>query len=129
MGSMEVLRHAYRSEPITMCHGDVNAGNVLVDPTIGQFLAFIGWAGAGWLDPAWDFAGVSLNAVPPLLVGHRFIEPLPGDHYAEARICWVQVQIRLFSARSHVDTSKSRFKRDIQEIRRFALAAGLVASV
>jgi hypothetical protein len=87
-------------QPTTLCHGDVNAANILVHPDSGQFLALIDWAGAGWLDPVWDFASVSLAMVPSLLAGHRSIAPLPDDHAADARICWVQVQTRLYVARS-----------------------------
>jgi hypothetical protein len=114
-------------EPKTLCHGDVNAANVLVHPDSGRFLALIDWAGAGWLDPVWDFASVSLNLVPSLLTGHRSIAPLPDDHSAEARICWVQTQTRLLSARSATPSSdvKHHLARDMEQIRQFAVAAGL----
>ena len=124
----ELASKVLASEPRTLCHGDVNAANVLVHPASGQFLALIDWAGVGWLDPAWDFAGVSLDIVPSLLAGHRSIDPLPDDHCAEARICWNQVQMRLFLARSGGDKTKRRLERDMEQIRRFTAAAGLVAS-
>lgn len=125
----DLAPHVRASEPMTLCHGDVNAANVLVHPASGQFLALIDWSGAGWLDPAWDFAGVSLDVVPALLAGHRSVDPIPDDHCAEARICWVQIQMRLFFARSVSDKTKSRLKRDMEQIRRFTSAAGLVASL
>jgi hypothetical protein len=115
-------------EPTTLCHGDVNAANVLVHPKSGEFLALIDWAGAGWLDPVWDFASVSLDLVPSLLAGHRSIAPVPDDHCAEARICWVQVQMRLFLARSGSNQTKSRLDRDLHQIRQFAVTTGLSAA-
>jgi aminoglycoside phosphotransferase (APT) family kinase protein len=36
---------------LRLCHGDVNASNVLVASDTGAFRAVIDWAGAGWLDP------------------------------------------------------------------------------
>jgi aminoglycoside phosphotransferase (APT) family kinase protein len=105
--------------PPTLCHGDVNAANVLVDADSGAFCALIDWAGAGWLDPAWDFAGVSLEAVPPLLEGHRGVGPLPNDGTAEARVLWCQVQTRLHAALANPDaaTVRSRLARDLAHIR------------
>lgn len=111
--------------PPALCHGDVNAANVLVDAETGRFRALIDWAGAGWLDPVWDFAGVPLDVVPWLLAGHRGVAPLPDDATAEARILWCQVQTRLYGARSTLaDTS---IPVDVAQIRRFAPATGLEA--
>lgn len=109
-------------ETMTLGHGDVNAANVLVHHQTGVFLALIDWAGAGWLDPAWDFAAVSLDVVPFLLAGHRSVAPLPDDHSAEARIFWCQVQARLNAARlAAVSTYKpANLDRDIRHLRRFA---------
>jgi hygromycin-B 7''-O-kinase len=81
--------------PLCLCHGDINADNVLVDPASLEFLALIDWAGAGWLDPAWDFAGVPLRAVPFMLAGHRAVSPLVDDATAEARILWCHTQFAL----------------------------------
>lgn len=125
----DLAPYVHASEPMTLCHGDVNAGNVLVHPVNGQFLALIDWSGAGWLDPAWDCAGVSLDVVPSLLAGHRSVDPIPDDHFAEARICWVQIQMRLFFARSSTDRTEKDLNRDVEQIRRFTTAAGLVASL
>jgi aminoglycoside phosphotransferase (APT) family kinase protein len=81
------------------CHGDVNAANVLCDPASGAYLALIDWAGAGWLDPVWDFAGVSLASVPSMLAGYREVAPLEEDGSAEARILWCHLQLALVDLR------------------------------
>lgn len=119
--------YALEDIPLTLCHGDVNAANILVDKRSYRFRALIDWAGAGWLDPVWDFAAVSLDIVPFLLAGHRAVAPLPLDHTAEARICWCQAQTRLFAARQVVSPQSARDQlgRDIDQMRRFARLTGL----
>jgi hypothetical protein len=120
--------HALADLPLTLCHGDVNAANVLVDGSTLRFRALIDWSGAGWLDPAWDFAAVSLAVVPFLLSGHRSIVPLPDDDTAEARICWCQVQTRMYFAQKTPlgGALIERLKGDIGQIRRFARESGLL---
>lgn len=113
--------------PRTLCHGDVNAANVLIDARTGRFRVLIDWAGAGWLDPAWDFAGVPLAVVPSILHGHRAVAPVPNDDTAEARICWCQVQMRLYFVRDAPpgDVLIERLRSDISQLRRFAGETGL----
>jgi aminoglycoside phosphotransferase (APT) family kinase protein len=113
--------------PLALCHGDVNAANVLVHSETGQFRALIDWAGAGWLDPVWDFAGVSLDVVPWLLVGHREVAPLPEDATAEARIVWCQAQTRLHAVRGASDSGNVREMTElhVESLRRCARAFGL----
>jgi aminoglycoside phosphotransferase (APT) family kinase protein len=106
--------------PLALCHGDVNAANVLVAAGTGEFRALIDWAGAGWLDPVWDFAGVPLDVVPWLLAGHRQVAPLPCDDTAEARVLWCQSQTRLHGARN-----APGIPIDIDAIRRFARQVGV----
>ncbi len=110
------------SDPTALCHGDVNAANILVHRETGAFLAIIDWAGAGWLDPVWDFVGVPLTAVPFLLAGHRSAAPLPDDHSAESRIFWCQAQTRLHTAIGEAGRSiqPANLDRDIRQLRRFA---------
>jgi aminoglycoside phosphotransferase (APT) family kinase protein len=103
--------------PPALCHGDVNAANVLVDPETGGFRSLIDWAGAGWLDPVWDVAGVPLDVVPWLLAGHRAVAPLPLDATAEARVLWCQIQTRLFNA--HSAPLEAPVPVDVAQIRRF----------
>ncbi len=113
------------SDAVMLCHGDVNAANILVHEATGGFLAIIDWAGAGWLDPAWDFAGVPLEVVPFLLAGHRSVAPMPEDRFAEARIFWCQAQTRLHTALSAADrgSQPANLDRDIRHLRRFAETA------
>lgn len=114
----------------TLCHGDVNAANVLVDARTGRFLALIDWAGAGLSDPAWDFSGGPLEVVPWMLEGHRDVAPLPNDGTAEARICWCQVQMRLFSARNMESTEDvgGQVRRHVEQLRHHAQMIGLTSS-
>jgi len=112
--------------PVVLCHGDVNAANVLVADDTGRFRALIDWGGAGWLDPAWDFAGVSLDIVPAMLAGHRSVAPLVEDRTAEARILWCQVQTRLYPLRSApANATTQATQHHLDQIRRFARVIGL----
>lgn len=122
--------HALADVPLTLCHGDVNAANVLVEEGSYRFRALIDWAGSGWLDAAWDFSGASLDAVPFLLAGHRSVAPLPMDHTAEARILWCQVQMRLFGARklASPETAQQQLEGYMERLRRFAQQADLAWS-
>ncbi|HEV2065401.1 MAG TPA: aminoglycoside phosphotransferase family protein [Thermomicrobiales bacterium] len=121
-----IAPRALADVPVVLCHGDVNAANVLVDYDTGRFRALIDWAGAGWLDPAWDFAGVSLDIVPAMLAGHRSVAPLVEDGTAEARILWCQIQTRLYPLRVAPASAvtKRTVGRHLDQIRRFARAAG-----
>jgi len=120
-----IARPALVDVPTVLCHGDVNAANVLVDQESGRFRALIDWAGAGWLDPAWDFAGVALDVVPAMLAGHRSVAPVTHDGTAEARILWCQVQTRFYPLREATgDPGKGVVERHIDQIRRFAHWAG-----
>jgi aminoglycoside phosphotransferase (APT) family kinase protein len=111
-------------ETVTLCHGDLNAANVLVHRETGAFLALIDWAGSGWLDPVWDFAAVPLDVVPDLLAGHRAVAPMADDDTAEARICWCQVQTRLHVARQGAP-HPGAFDRNLRQIKEFARVARL----
>ena len=84
--------------PITprFCHGDVNAGNIIVDPITHEYRALLDWGGAFWGDATWDFAPVSLLAVPDMLAGYRPIARLDNDASAEARILWHHVVFTIF---------------------------------
>jgi len=112
----------FGSDAVALCHGDVNAANILVHSDTGVFLALIDWAGAGWLDPVWDFVGVPLAAVPFLLASHRSVASLPDDHSAEARVFWCQAQTRLHTAlqAGRVGNQPVNLDRDIRDLRRFA---------
>jgi aminoglycoside phosphotransferase (APT) family kinase protein len=67
-------------------HGDTQATNILVRPGSLDYLALVDWGGCGWGDPALDFSGMPLRAVPDVLAGYRELAALPDDETAEARI-------------------------------------------
>ncbi len=81
--------------PITPCflHGDNQMSNIMVCVGSLDYLAFIDWGNAGWGDPAFDFAGIPLRAVPYMLAGYRQIAPLTNDETAEARILWRHLEL------------------------------------
>lgn len=81
------------------CHGDVNAGNVLVSAAGDTYYALLDWGGAMWFDAAYDFAVVSLAAVPWLLEGYRAQAPVPGEATLEARIVWYHLTLAIWSTR------------------------------
>lgn len=112
--------------PVCLCHGDVNASNILLAPQPVPAMSLIDWAGAGWLDPAWDFVGVPLTVVPYMLAGHRDVAPLPDDGTAEARILWCQLQTRLLNARTQPDDNLARanLDADVEAVRAFAADHG-----
>ena len=77
-------------------HGDIQTTNVMVRAGALDYLALIDWGACGWGDPAEDFAGVPLRAVPSMLTGYRELALLPEDDMAEARILWRHLQISLY---------------------------------
>jgi aminoglycoside phosphotransferase (APT) family kinase protein len=87
---------ALAATPNHLVHGDVQASNVMVDGNPPRYVALLDWGGAAWGDPAHDFAGVPLGAVPLMLEGYRQIAPLDDDDRAEMRIVWRHVQLALW---------------------------------
>jgi aminoglycoside phosphotransferase (APT) family kinase protein len=77
-------------------HGDIQTTNIMVRRGSLDYLALIDWGACGWGDPAHDFAGIPLRAVPFMLTGYRQIAPLSEDETAEARIVWRHLQIALY---------------------------------
>jgi aminoglycoside phosphotransferase (APT) family kinase protein len=73
-------------------HRDVQTTNVMVGLESLDYVAILDWGCASRGDPAWDFFGMPLRAVPFLLEGHREVAPLDGDDTAEARILWRHLQ-------------------------------------
>lgn len=67
-------------------HGDNQATNIIVQPKTLNYEAILDWGSAGWGDPAHDFGGIPLRAVPYVLQGYRNVMPVAGDETAEARI-------------------------------------------
>jgi aminoglycoside phosphotransferase (APT) family kinase protein len=81
-------------------HGDTQATNVLVRPDPLEYLALVDWGGCGWGDPALDFSGMPLRAVPDVLAGYREIAPLVDDESAEARILGYHLHFALVNVRN-----------------------------
>lgn len=125
----ELAPAALAEVPQCFCHGDVNAANALVGPGSGGFLGLIDWAGAGWLDPAWDFAGVPLRVVPAMLAGHREVAPMAHDATAEERILWCQLQFTLYVLRAQpvvLEEHRRRIDRIVKRAREYLAETGLV---
>jgi aminoglycoside phosphotransferase (APT) family kinase protein len=114
--------HAQMDVPLTLCHGDANASNVLFSSEDRSTIWLIDWSGAGWLDPVWDAAAIPLDVVPALMRGHREIAPFPHDETADARVLWCQLQTRLLNARMERDdrVARARLRNDIDAARRFS---------
>lgn len=96
----------------------------MVESVPGHYAALLDWGSASWGDPAWDFGGVPLRAVPYLLEGHRSIAPLPHDDTAEARIVWRHVQHALLNPKRGPQPNHSWTERPLTvlvELGRFFL--------
>jgi aminoglycoside phosphotransferase (APT) family kinase protein len=114
------------STPRCFLHGDIQTTNMLVRACSLDYLAIIDWGSAGWGDPAWDFAGVPLRAVPLLLQGYRAAGALPGEAAIEARILWRHLQLALLVLRRGPMPGRSWAERPLAmllEIVRFMFEA------
>ena len=99
--------------PRRFLHGDSQATNVMVEAGSLKYLAVLDWGSSGWGDPAWDFAGVPLRAVPDMLDGYRAVGPLEGDGAAEARILWRHLQLSLYLMRRGPQPGRSWAERPL----------------
>jgi aminoglycoside phosphotransferase (APT) family kinase protein len=99
--------------PQRFLHGDSQATHVMVREGSLEYVAVIDWGGAGWGDPAWDFAGVPLRVVPFLLEGYRQITPLDDEENAEARILWRHLQLSLYLLRREPQPGRSWAERPL----------------
>lgn len=105
-------------------HGDNQTTNIMVTEQTLEYLALIDWGSAGWGDPAYDFAGIPLRAVPDLLGGYREIMPLEQNESAEARILWRHLTLALHNLRGEPEPDRSWAERTLTfftEIMRFLL--------
>ena len=84
-----------RPEAQRILHLDVQATNIMVGLETLDYKALLDWGCTGMGDPAFDFFGLPLRAVPFVLEGHRSIAPLDGDDSVEARILWRHLQFAL----------------------------------
>ncbi|MEO7910971.1 MAG: aminoglycoside phosphotransferase family protein [Roseiflexaceae bacterium] len=110
--------------PRRFLHGDIQTTNMLVRAGSLDYLAIIDWGSAGWCDPAWDFAGVPLRAVPLLLQGYREVATLDHEPTAEARILWRHLQLALLVLRRGPMPERSWAERPLAmllEIMRFMI--------
>lgn len=94
-------------------HGDTQATNVLVQPESREYRALIDWGGCGWGDPALDFSGMPLAAVPATLAGYRELATLPEDATAEARILRYHLHFALLSVRQAPQPRRSWAERPL----------------
>jgi aminoglycoside phosphotransferase (APT) family kinase protein len=117
---------ALASPPRHFLHGDIQTNNMMVRAGSLDYLAVIDWGSAGWGDPAWDFAGVPLRAVPLLLHGYHAAGALPGEASIEARILWRHLQLALLTLRRGPLPGRSWAERPLSmllEIMRFMIEA------
>jgi aminoglycoside phosphotransferase (APT) family kinase protein len=115
---------ALASMPRCFLHGDIQTTNMLVRAGSLEYLAVIDWGSAGWGDPAWDFAGVPLRAVPLMLQGYREVAALDDEATAEARILWRHLQLALLVLRRSPLPGRSWAERPLAmllEIMRFMI--------
>jgi len=56
------------ARPSVLVHGDIQTTNVML--TDGSYAALLDWGACGWADPANDFAGIPMRAVPAMLSGY-----------------------------------------------------------
>jgi len=87
--------YALAPSPRCFRHGDIQTTNLMVEPSTPTYLALIDWGAACWGDPAFDFAGIPLQAVPMMLEGYRESVPVL-DAGLEARILWRHLQLSLY---------------------------------
>jgi aminoglycoside phosphotransferase (APT) family kinase protein len=75
--------------PPVLIHGDIAAGNLLLDPRTGGLSALLDWGDAAVADPAAEFAKVPPRSVPRVLEGYLASRPGVGD-VAEwtVRVLW-----------------------------------------
>ena len=82
-----------------LLHGDSQTTNIMVESGSLDYLAVIDWGSARWGDPAYDFAGIPLRAVPYVLEGYRQISTCEGDEPLEPRILWRHLEFALGNLR------------------------------
>jgi aminoglycoside phosphotransferase (APT) family kinase protein len=83
------------ARPSVFVHGDIQTTNVML--TGGSYQAVLDWGACGWADPAVDFAGIPLRAVPALLTGYAG-QGAPVDAGLRAAIVRRHLHIGVFLA-------------------------------
>lgn len=105
-------------------HGDNQTTNIMVGAERLAYRAIIDWGNTGWGDPALDFAGIPMRAVPYLLAGYREIAPVADDETAEARILRRHLTLALHNLRQEPEPAHSWAEKPLTfftEIMRFSL--------
>ncbi len=111
---LEILApNALGNYPRCLLHGDVQATNIIVDTTPITYAAILDWGAAGWGDPAWDFAGMPLRAVPAMLDGYCNISAIADLESFVARILWRQIQLALFLIQREPQPNRSWAERPL----------------
>lgn len=96
-----LVDHVLPDDRPVLCHGDVHTENVLVDR--GRYTGLLDFAGAGWIDSAWDFATVPLPAVPRVVEGYR--DAGGAVDGLVPRIAWCRLQLALHRASGTADAA------------------------
>jgi aminoglycoside phosphotransferase (APT) family kinase protein len=87
---------ALGKNPRCLLHGDLQASNIIVETDPCEYIALLDWGSAGCGDPAWDFSGMPLRAVPAIIAGYTTIVSIDNPESFAARILWRQIQLALF---------------------------------
>jgi aminoglycoside phosphotransferase (APT) family kinase protein len=115
---------ALASVPRRFLHGDSQATNVMVSEGSLGYAAVLDWGSCGWGDPAWDFAGVPLRVVPPMLDGYRGVARIDEGDGMEARIIWRHLQLSLYLLQRDPQPGRSWAERPLAmllDVMRFSL--------
>ena len=98
------LRPAALAGRQVFCHGDIHAENVVAGDE--GFVGLLDFAGAGWLDAAWDFAAMPLAAVVPAVAAYR--DAGGTDDGLPERIAWCRLQLGLARVESGTEHGVTR---------------------
>jgi aminoglycoside phosphotransferase (APT) family kinase protein len=90
----ELTPHVCGGVDVRFLHNDIHAMNVMCSPA-GELLAILDWGDAGWGDPALDFVGIPLDAIPPAWEGYESEAPGALGFFPEARFVWDKIQAAL----------------------------------
>jgi aminoglycoside phosphotransferase (APT) family kinase protein len=81
--------------PQRFLHGDMQTTNVIVESGSFAYEALLDWGNAGWGDPALDFVGLPMRAVPFVLDGYRKVASDTDAGCLETRILAYQLWFAL----------------------------------
>nr|WP_294692565.1 aminoglycoside phosphotransferase family protein [uncultured Friedmanniella sp.] len=109
----QLVGYAVPDEHQVLCHGDVHAENVIA--SAGRYVGLIDFAGAGWLDAAWDFVGVPLAAVAPMLDGYGAVDQRRDSMLSRVTWCRLQTAVHRLatSASPEADAARAVTQADL----------------